>query len=265
MDFDKMMVCLRTLAVDAGTAVMEIYKSGDFDVQTKADQSPLTRADARADELIAQGLQAAFPDVRLVTEERTETHVQGADAFFIVDPLDGTKSFIRRDGNFTVNIAYVENGVPVRGVIHAPAKGQLFYTDGAGQAVQETGPFDPRTPSNPVPMSTARPDNRALRVVASAAHRTPDTDAYIGQYATAELKSAGSSLKFCLIAAGNADIYPRLGRTMEWDTAAGDAILRAAGGMTVRHDDRTPLVYGKPGFENPFFVAYAPGVLLKPA
>ena len=185
-----------------------------------------------------------------------------ASTFLIVDPLDGTKEFVQRRGDFTVNIAYVENGVPVRGIVYAPAQGRLFYTLADGQSVEETGAFSKTAVGPLTPVSVSTPDNAALMVVASKSHRDAATDDYISRYAVKDMKSAGSSLKFCLIATGEADLYPRLGRTMEWDTAAGDAVLRGAGGHVVRFDDHRPLVYGKPGWDNPFFIAFSPGVAL---
>ncbi len=265
MDFEHAIPVMRRLALEGGAAIMEIYNSDDFEVRSKSDDSPVTAADEAADAIIAAGLAEAFPDTLCVTEEQAGSHAKSAAAFFIVDPLDGTKEFIKRRGDFTVNIAYVVNGVPVRGVVYAPARGRLFYTDASGQAVEETAPFDLETPSAVTPMAVSSPDNGALMVVASKSHRDAATDAYIGRYSVKDMTSAGSSLKFCLVATGEADIYPRLGRTMEWDTAAGDAVLRGAGGEMVRFDDHTPFVYGKPGYENPFFIAYAPGVQLKPA
>lgn len=263
MQFDLLIPRLRTLALEAGARIMEIYESPDFAVRTKADASPVTDADEAADALISAGLRAAFPDIALVTEEQAATHAQTLSTFLIVDPLDGTKEFVNRRGDFTVNIAYVQDGVPLRGVVYAPARGRLFYTTADGRSVEETGPFGPEPGTlHPIGVN-ATPDNRALRVVASKSHRDQTTDQYIAQYAVADMASAGSSLKFCLVATGEADLYPRLGRTMEWDTAAGDAVLRGAGGEVVRLDDHQPLRYGKPGFENPYFIAYAPGVLLK--
>ena len=262
MDFERLEQVMRRLALEAGDAIMEIYDSGDLGTRAKDDASPVTLADEAADRLIAAGLRAAFPDVALVTEEQAATHSARAATFLIVDPLDGTKEFVQRRGDFTVNIAYVENGVPLRGVVYAPAKGRLFYTTADGRAVEEAGPFDRETPGDRRPITVSTPDNRALMVVASKSHRDAATDDYIAKYAVRDMTSAGSSLKFCLVATGEADLYPRLGRTMEWDTAAGDAVLRGAGGEVVRFDDHTALSYGKPGFENPFFIAYAPGVLL---
>ena len=257
-----MMQVFRRLALEGGARIMEIYNADDFDVKLKSDSSPVTEADEAADAIISAGLRAAFPGIALVTEEQAATHAERADTFIIVDPLDGTKEFINRRGDFTVNIAYVEDGVPLRGVVYAPAKGRLFYTLPDGRSVEETGPFDKEMPGATKAITVSVPDNRALMVVASKSHRDQATDDYIGRYAVRDMTSAGSSLKFCLVATGEADLYPRLGRTMEWDTAAGDAVLRGAGGEMVRFDDHTPFTYGKTGFENPFFIAYAPGVLL---
>ncbi len=265
MDYARLTEVIRRLALEAGDRIMEIYNAEDFDVRAKSDDSPVTAADEAADALISAGLAEAFPDVLVVTEEQAESHGQAADSFLIVDPLDGTKEFIKRRGEFTVNIAYVKNGVPVRGVVYAPAKGRLFYTDANGQSVEETGGFEKAAPGPVAPISVTDPDNGALMVVASKSHRDQATDDYIARYAVRDMTSAGSSLKFCLVAAGEADLYPRLGRTMEWDTAAADAVLRGAGGQMVRFDDHSPFTYGKPGYENPFFIAFAPGVELKPA
>ena len=242
---------------------MDIYGRPDFAVETKADESPVTEADQAADALISAGLRAAFPDITLITEEQADSHGQVAGTFLIVDPLDGTKEFIKRRGDFTVNIALVEDGVPTRGVVYAPAKGRLFYTDADGVSYEETGAFDLDTPGASTPIRVAQPDNAALRVVASKSHRDQATDDYIGKYQTADSKSAGSSLKFCLVATGEADIYPRLGPTMEWDTAAGDAVLRGAGGSMVHFEDHSGFTYGKDAYRNGFFIAYAPGVDLK--
>ncbi len=263
MDFDKLTTVMRALALDAGDQIMEIYARPDFDVRSKSDDSPVTEADETADAVISAGLHAAFPDVPLITEEQATSHAQIVSTFLIVDPLDGTKEFIKRRGDFTVNIAYVANGLAVRGIVYAPAKGRLFYTDPQGAAIEETGSFAKAMPGPTQPIHVSTPDNAGLRVVASKSHRDQATDDYIGKYTTADMKSAGSSLKFCLIATGEADLYPRLGRTMEWDTAAGHAVLAGAGGHVVGFDDHGPLTYGKPGFENPFFIAHAPGVHLE--
>jgi len=263
MQFADLIPVIRRLALEAGDRILEIYESPDFEVKSKSDSSPVTEADEAADALISAGLRAAFPDLVLITEEQADSHALSARTFLIVDPLDGTKEFIQRRGDFTVNIAYVEDGVPLRGVVYAPAKNRLFYTMADGTAVEETGPFAKDRIGDTRPIRVATPDNAALMVVASKSHRDQATDDYIGKYSVKDSKSAGSSLKFCLVATGEADLYPRLGRTMEWDTAAGDAVLRGAGGHVVRLDTHEPLTYGKPGWDNPFFIAHAPGVDLR--
>ncbi|QYZ69839.1 3'(2'),5'-bisphosphate nucleotidase CysQ [Neotabrizicola shimadae] len=263
MDFDRLIPVIRRLALEAGDRIMEVYDGPDFEVKAKGDSSPVTEADEAADALISAGLRAEFPDLVLITEEQAASHALTAKTFLIVDPLDGTKEFVQRRGDFTVNIAYVQDGVPLRGVVYAPAQGRLFYTQADGSAVEETGALDKAAPGTVTRIGVSTPDNGALMVVASKSHRDAATDEYIGKYAVKDMKSAGSSLKFCLVATGEADLYPRLGRTMEWDTAAGDAVLRGAGGHVVRFDTHEALGYGKPGWDNPFFIAYAPGVELK--
>jgi 3'(2'), 5'-bisphosphate nucleotidase len=260
-----MATVFRRLALEAGDAIMEIYGADDFDVRSKSDDSPVTAADEAADKIIYAGLKEAFPDVLIVTEEQAATHTEQALDFIIVDPLDGTKEFIKRRGDFTVNIALIEAGIPTRGVVYAPARNRMFFTDASGVSVEETGAFEKSKIGSTQALNVANADNTALRIVASKSHRDQATDDYIAKYETKDMVSAGSSLKFCLVATGEADLYPRLGRTMEWDTAAGHAVLNGAGGAVVRFDDHTPLTYGKPIYENPFFIALAPDVELKAA
>lgn len=262
LDYGKLVEVMRRLSLEAGDAIMEIYAGDELDVESKADDSPVTAADKAADAIISDGLRAAFPDVMLVTEEQAASHGLKGDTFLIVDPLDGTKEFIHKRGDFTVNIALVENGAPTRGVVYAPARERMFYTLADGSAVEEAGPFDRMAAGKTTAMQIAESNNDALLVVASKSHRDQATDDYISKYSVKDMKSAGSSLKFCLVATGEADLYPRLGRTMEWDTAAGHAVLTGAGGKVVRFDDLTDLTYGKDGFANPFFIAYSPSVAL---
>jgi 3'(2'), 5'-bisphosphate nucleotidase len=265
MDYEKLVTVMRKLSLEAGAAIMEIYEGDDLGVETKSDDSPVTAADKAADAIISAGLRSAFPDVLLVTEEQSATHEAKGDTFLIVDPLDGTKEFIHRRGDFTVNIALVEGGTPTRGVVYAPARDRMFFTTADGVSVEETGDMALDVVGALSPIKVSEADNAALMVVASKSHRDQATDDYIAKYAVRDMTSAGSSLKFCLVATGEADVYPRLGRTMEWDTAAGHAVLKGAGGDVVRFDDHTPLAYGKADFANPFFIATAPTVELKPA
>lgn len=253
---------MRRLSIAAGNAIMEVYARDDMGVRTKADASPVTEADEAADAIISEGLRAEFSDIPLVTEEQSKTHSLSASTFLIVDPLDGTKEFVKRRGDFTVNIALVEDGVPTLGVVYAPAKGRMFLTQVDGGVTEETGEFTPDQIGATRPVAVSQPSEGALRVVASKSHRDQATDDYIALYPVASTLSAGSSLKFCLVAAGEADFYPRLGPTMEWDTAAGQAVLTAAGGRVVDRDTHKPLNYGKAEFRNPHFLAFSPGVSL---
>lgn len=264
VDRNALMSAMRRLSIDAGAVIMEVYERDDMGVREKEDSSPVTEADEAADRVISDGLAAEFPDIPLVTEEQSATHNLSERTFLIVDPLDGTKEFVKRRGDFTVNIALVEDGVPTLGVVYAPAKKRMFLTKPSGGAVEEMGEFDRNTQGEMRPINVSSPDNAALRVVASKSHRDQATDDYIARYKVDDMVSAGSSLKFCLVAAGEADFYPRLGPTMEWDTAAGHAVLSAAGGQVLEKETHAPLAYGKDSFRNPFFLALAPGVDLVP-
>ena len=265
MNKAKICTVIRKLAIEAGKEIMEIYNDNDFKVKLKEDESPVTIADETADKLIFAGLREAFPNIPIVTEEQVETHNEKASTFFIVDPLDGTKEFIHRRGEFTVNIAYVVDGHPLMGVVYAPAKGRLFYTDKEGKSIEELGAHNIDEVGDIKYISVSIPNSDGLIVVASKSHRDQALEDYIAKYTVLNSLAAGSSLKFCLIATGEADFYPRVGRTMEWDTAAGHAILTGAGGHVVRFDNHKPLIYGKPLFENPFFIASVPGINLQKA
>ncbi len=261
-DRDVLAWSMRRLAIRGGEAVMEFYRRDGFAIRRKRDSSPVTEADEAADRLIAAGLGAGFPGLPLVTEEQSATHGLSVRTFLIVDPLDGTREFVRRGEDFTVNIALVEDGRPTLGVVYAPAKERLFLTLPERGAVEEAGDLDADRPGEMSPISVAEPDNAALRVVASKSRRDQSTDDYVAKHEVAGLASVGSSLKFCLVATGEADLYPRLGPTMEWDTAAGHAVLAAAGGHVVGMETREPLSYGKASFRNPSFLAHSPGVIL---
>lgn len=250
---------LADIAARAGDIVMRHYAAETIDSRKKDDFSPVTAADEDAETFILAELAKAAPDVAVIAEEQVAAgHIQKIGArFFLVDPLDGTKEFINRNGEFTVNIAEVENGKPVRGVVYAPAKGRLWLGEIPGGAWEV--PMPPGTTfacdeSHAIHVRKAPTDG--MIAVASRSHRDSKTDEYLEHYKIKDFISAGSSLKFCLVAAGEADIYPRHGRTMEWDTAAGHAILAAAGGSVTRIDG-SPFMYGKAGedFANPFFVA----------
>lgn len=249
-DYVRLTAAAQRLALEAGRTIMAFYRDGTT-VETKADRSPVTEADRAADRLIVAGLRAADPRIPVISEENTDPSTPAAPAdgcFWLVDPLDGTREFIARTGEFTVNIALIEAGRPVLGVLHAPAEGETYVADGRGQAIHVVGDGTPQT-------IRARPvTDENLAVIASRSHRDAETDAYIAELRPSRTASAGSALKFGLLARGEADLYPRFGRTMEWDTAAGQAILEAAGGH-VRDLSGRALRYGKAGFANPPFVA----------
>ncbi|PHS79065.1 MAG: 3'(2'),5'-bisphosphate nucleotidase [Rhodospirillaceae bacterium] len=241
---------LHTLAVRAGDLIMDIYKT-DFDVQTKGDDSPVTKADQLAEDLITQGiLEIAGDHFPIIGEEAfSDGKAPELDGgpFWLVDPLDGTKEFISKNGEFTVNIALIDAGSPVLGVVHAPALGQTYLGSPHGAFADLDGNGPKQIHCRPAPA-------KGLTALVSRNHKTPETVTFLEDFKIAKEMSAGSSLKFCHVARGAADLYPRLGRTMEWDTAAGHAVLVAAGG-SVTNLDGQPLMYGKPGLDNPHFVA----------
>ena len=240
----------------AGGAIMAVY-AGSFTVKEKADASPVTAADEAAEKILLDDLAAIAPGVPVVAEESVAVGKVPviAGRFFLVDPLDGTKEFISHRDEFTVNVALVENGEPVLGVVFAPARHELFWGDvKARKAGRIDADPDGTMPSLGEPIVARLPPAGGLTAVASRSHRTPETDALLANYPVAEFISIGSSLKFCLVASGQADLYPRVGTTMEWDTAAGQAVLCAAGG-SVRNLDGSPFRYGKPGFRNGSFLA----------
>lgn len=254
-----MLEILQQLAIAAGRAILDIYNAGPA-VAYKPDCSPVTDADERAERIILAGLARAFPEIPVIAEEAVAAgsvpDISGK-SFFLVDPLDGTKEFINGHDDFTVNIALIENGAPVAGVVYAPALGILYAADhGKAVKVVVNGAFgiDHET------VIGCRSCGDRMVGLASRSHNSAETIAYLSEHGITDYKTVGSSLKFCLLAEGLADVYPRFSRTMEWDTAAGDAILRAAGGETLTMEG-TPLTYGKRNqkddsdFANPWFVS----------
>ena len=239
------------IARAAGAAILERYE-GPIAVTRKSDSSPLTEADRAAHAVIVEGLGQAFPGIPVLSEEGRGIPYperRAWERFWLVDPLDGTKEFIRRNGEFTVNIALVEGGDPVAGVIYVPARRVLYG------GIRGKGAWREEAPGEALPIRSRAPDPEAgLTVVVSRSHPSPETEAYLEGLRVARRIPAGSSLKFCAVAEGRADLYPRLGPTMEWDTAAGQAVLEAAGGRVEDLEGR-PLRYNKPDLRNPHFVA----------
>ncbi|MEM6535901.1 MAG: 3'(2'),5'-bisphosphate nucleotidase CysQ [Pseudomonadota bacterium] len=251
---------LAKIALDAGELIMQVYAT-DFDVDRKDDSSPVTEADQKAEALILDALAAADPDLVVIAEEAAASGElpEHGPRFALVDPLDGTREFINKRGEFTVNIGIIENGVPVMGVVYAPALSRLFVAEGrfsAWQADADPGAAVP-APEARRKLTIRKAPDGGLTAIASKSHRSDETNAFLETQNIANIISAGSSLKFCLIAAGEADLYPRHGRTMEWDTAAGQAVAVAAGAR-VTNLDGSPFTYGKRerGYDNPHFIVW---------
>ncbi len=254
---------IRRIALEAGELTLDYFDETGFDgADAKGDGSPVTAADRAAEALIEAALADITPDVPMVGEEASEEgrtpDLTDAAYFWLVDPLDGTREFISGGGDYTVNIALIHNGAPVLGVVYAPVNGELYAGHGPGTAVrlnEETG--------TEKPIHVRQPPAEGLTVVASASHsNAAELEKFLSDYKVAKLIKRGSSLKICAVAAGKADLYPRLGPTCEWDTAAGDAVLRAAGGIITDLQGRD-FTYGHAArkFLNPGFIAGPPDIM----
>ena len=249
MHYSSLLPDVIKIADEASERVLHIYQS-DFKVHFKEDETPITAADLAANEIIAQGLRRISRDIPIVSEEGSETPWEERKhwrRFWLVDPIDGTKDFTQRTGEFTINIAMIEDGEPVMGVVIAPALKEAYW------GVKGEGAYKRDRTGKARHIRVAEPRD-SLRVVASKNHLNEDTRAFIAKLGPHETVQAGSSLKFCRIAEGHADIYPRLGPTSEWDTAAAHAVLLAAGGK-VQTLQGEPLKYGKEDVLNPWFIA----------
>ncbi|MAO54707.1 MAG: 3'(2'),5'-bisphosphate nucleotidase [Rhodospirillaceae bacterium] len=244
------------IAKRAGKQILTVYET-DFDVETKGDQSPVTAADRLAEDLITAALKAEVSDAfPIIGEEAVDAEGMTqptAPVFWLVDPLDGTKEFVKRTGEFTVNIALIKDGAPILGVVHLPVLNETFM------AADGLGAFKQTCDGGPASIAAREVPTAGVTAVVSKSHGAEEADAFLERYTVAERIGAGSSLKFCRVAEGAADIYPRFGRTMEWDTAAGHAVVNAAGGRVVKTDG-SPLTYSKPGLDNPHFIVLGKGV-----
>jgi 3'(2'), 5'-bisphosphate nucleotidase len=239
------------IAERAGAAIMDVY-ARDFAVELKDDQSPLTAADLAAHTAIAEGLAKLEPLLPLLSEESGNNAFEARrdwDTYWLVDPLDGTKEFVKRNGEFTVNIALIDHHEPVLGVVYAPVLNRLYSgIRGVGAWLRADG-------ASARSIAVTKPAHAPVRVVGSRSHASPELGAYLAEIGPHELKSMGSSLKICLVAEGEADVYPRLGPTSEWDTAAAHAVLLGAGGQMVDTSGQ-PLRYNKANLLNPHFIAF---------
>jgi 3'(2'), 5'-bisphosphate nucleotidase len=244
------------IASEAGVAVMEVYAS-DFETRTKADYSPVSDADERAEEIILGRLERELAGIPVLAEERAAREGVGskvAEAFLLVDPVDGTKEFIQRKGDFTVNIALIVKGEPVAGCVFAPARKEMYF---GGTEARVIAGFEPGARVGEGDVLKTRGYGEKLVAITSSSHLDERTKEFLAKHSITDQTGIGSSLKFCWVAAGKADVYPRWGPTMEWDTAAGHAVLQAAGGRVTKPDG-SPFVYGKgaEGFRNGPFIAW---------
>ncbi|MDH3651453.1 MAG: 3'(2'),5'-bisphosphate nucleotidase CysQ [Saprospiraceae bacterium] len=251
---------LRAILDSASKAILEIYQDPNrFEVDRKSDNSPLTAADRASNDIICRGLEALNPSLPIVSEESIEVHYKVRskyDYFWMVDPLDGTKEFIRRNGEFTINVALIHQTRAVLGCILVPVSGELFIgIDGKGARRYKGEEFHLMSCRN------FREDAPALNLVCSRSHLNDQTKEYVSNFNEPVMLPRGSALKFTVLAAGEADIYPRLGPTMEWDTAAAQIILEEAGGSLLEWESREPLQYNKSSLLNPNFIAFGNGVL----
>ncbi len=248
------------IACEAGEKILEIYadESSFAHVDMKADDSPLTLADQAAHNQIAKRLAEVSPEIPLLSEEGKSIDYEERKSwnrFWLVDPLDGTKEFIKRNGEFTVNIALIEGGETVFGVVHVPVTNTTYYGGKTMGAFVKRGAEE----ATPIEVSSFSMQQEGLRLVVSRSHMSPEVEAYVQQFPQPEMVSMGSSLKFMLVAEGSADIYPRLAPTMEWDTAAAQAILEAAGGSVIDQETQQALIYNKEILRNPYFIAFGGG------
>lgn len=250
-DFSALLPDIKTIAETAGQAILKIYRT-DFEVEHKDDDSPLTQADLAAHHVIMDGLKKLTPDTPCLSEEGAKipfSERRQWQRYWLIDPLDGTREFVKKNGEFTVNIALIENGEPTLGVVHAPDSDQSWY------AARGVGAFKMQN-GQERNITTVTADTRKPRILVSKSHRGELVDALLEKLADYDAVSVGSSLKFCVIAEGGADFYPRLGLTSEWDTAAGHAVVTAAGGR-VTHTDGSDLTYNqKESLLNPHFLAF---------
>jgi 3'(2'), 5'-bisphosphate nucleotidase len=249
----KLLEQVNTICVNAGIATLEIYQR-DFSVLEKDDKSPLTEADLASHKVIVAELNKAFPTIPVLSEEAADINWQERqtwDEYWLIDPLDGTKEFIKQNGEFTINIALIQNNKAVLGSVYAPALNTV-YSGAAG-----IGAFKQIENNQPLPIYVEKPEtNHGWKVVGSRSHQSPEIVAFLADYPEHELVPMGSSLKLCLVAEGYANLYPRLGPTSEWDTAAAQAVLEAAGGSVVVHETDEPLLYNtKESILNPYFIA----------
>ena len=253
---DKVLEDLVDISRKAGNEILDVYKDS-FEITLKEDLSPLTDADRRANTVITSMLESLYPEIPILSEEGKEidySERNNWNLFWLVDPLDGTKEFVKRNGEFTVNIALIKDGLPIAGIVYAPTKETYWYgAEGLGSyKMSENFP--------PIRISVENNIDSPIRIVSSRSHPSPKLELYLSRFDDHEIVNMGSSLKICLVADSSAHIYPRLGPTMEWDSGAGHAVLKFAGGELINRETGEELVYNKEILKNPDFICYGPKI-----
>ncbi|MEP2024998.1 MAG: 3'(2'),5'-bisphosphate nucleotidase CysQ [Reichenbachiella sp.] len=249
MDLNPLLEIAKTAAKKAAVSILEIYESGDFSIEAKSDDSPLTKADKASHLAIVAELEKT--NLPILSEEGRDIPFEERkdwEYFWMIDPLDGTKEFIKRNGEFTVNIALIHNGRPILGVVQVPVQNKLYYS------TTEQGAFLEGETQNKIQANSIKMNDSSLKIVASRSHLNDDTKQFMDQFDQPEIVSMGSSLKLIAVAEGKADLYPRYAPTMEWDTAAAHAIVIEAGGTVTIKDSNEPVQYNKPDLLNPHFL-----------
>jgi len=254
IDLNELIKDINKISIAAGETILEVYNAaGDIEISKKGDDSPLTKADSAANKVICDGLEALEVVYPILSEENKEipyAERKDFDRFWVVDPLDGTKEFIKKNGEFTVNIALVEAGRPILGVVYTPVTGELFYAvKGSGAFLEVSGE------TKKINVHNFSKSDEGLRLVCSRSHLNEETQNFVDRFEKPALVSKGSSLKFMILAVGDADIYPRLAPTMEWDTCAAQIVLEEAGGQVINNETNLPLAYNKENLLNPHFIA----------
>ena len=254
---NKLINSVKSIAVEAGSAIMDVYHA-DYNIKIKADNSPVTDADKKANDIIIRKLDQLAPDIPILSEEGL--HIPYNErvnwtSFWLIDPLDGTKEFIKKNNEFTVNIALIQNGKPYFGVVYAPALDILYWGEVG------VGAYKKSKKSLEIKINVLDELNNPVLVAGSRSHPSERMNAFMRQFKESKVRPMGSSLKVCLVADGSVHLYPRLGPTMEWDTGAAHAILKASGGEAIIHGTNEPLSYNKENLLNPEFIASSSNVI----
>tara|TARA_B100000959_G_scaffold280688_1_gene342997 strand:- start:1006 stop:1806 length:801 start_codon:yes stop_codon:yes gene_type:complete len=257
LDMEQITIDLIDISRLAGKEILNVYEQ-PFEITLKDDLSPLTDADRKSNDIITEKLSSLYPEIPILSEEGKDIEYSARkdwSMFWLIDPLDGTKEFIKRNGEFTVNIALINMGVPIAGIVYAPTKNTFWY------GTEKLGSFKMVDDENPKEISVENDIHQAIKIVSSRSHPSPKLQSYLDRFSNHEIVNMGSSLKICLVADGSAHVYPRLGPTMEWDSGAGHAVLKFAGGFLTDTSTGKEMIYNKENLRNPDFICYGKSML----